>query len=334
MKIYTIKDIARKAGVSVTTVSRVLNHRPDVNKETREKVERVMAECHFVGNANARGLKQTDGDVVAVILRGRQNPFLNALAESMSKYAHTTQASFLIEFIDEKDDEFQTALRMSHEKRVKGFIFVGSRIDDRSKVLAGMDIPIVFATAAVGHESLAYASAVAIDDRAMARLAVKHLLDCGHEKIAVFGASRTEGDNLSLRYRGALDAFQEKGLDFDESRYVETRFSMEGAYECARTFFTARPDTTAAFCMSDSVAMGVIRALKDLGKNVPDDVSVFGFDGTEEGKFFIPRLSTVEQPVDDIARESVRVLMDMLQNEAAPSTVVLEAALHLRESVK
>ena len=334
MKIYTIKDIAQKAGVSVTTVSRVLNRRPDVNKETREKVEKVMAECHFVGNANARGLKQTDGDVVAVILRGRQNPFLNALAESMSKYGDETRAAFLIEFIDEKDDEFQTALRLSHEKRVKGFIFVGSRIDERSQVLARMDIPIVFATAAVGRESLARASAVAIDDREMSRQAVTHLLNCGHKKIAVFGASRQEGDNLSLRYRGALDAFQERGLAFDESRYVETRFSMDGAYECATEFFTRMPDTTAAFCMSDSVAMGVIRALKDLGKDVPDDVSVFGFDGTEAGKFFIPRLSTVEQPVDDIARESVRVLMDMLQNDAAPSNVVLQAALHIRESVK
>ncbi|MBQ8654308.1 MAG: LacI family DNA-binding transcriptional regulator [Clostridia bacterium] len=334
MKIYTIKDIARLAGVSVTTVSRVLNRRPDVNRETREKVERVMAECHFVGNANARGLKQTDSDVVAVILRGRHNPFLTSLAEAIMHYSQGSGTSFLMEFIDEQDDEFQTALRLTHEKRVKAFIFVGSRIDDRCKVLLGMDIPMVFATAAVGHEQLARASAVTIDERAMARLAVKHLLDCGHERIAVFGASRTEGDNLSLRYQGALDAFREKGLVFDESRYVETRFSMEGAYECAREFFLRRPDTTAAFCMSDSVAMGLIRALKDLGRTVPDDVSVFGFDGTEMGQFFIPRLCTVEQPVDDIARESVRVLMDMFRNNAEPTEVVVKAELKLRESVK
>ena len=81
MTIYTIRDIAKKAGVSVTTVSRVLNNRPDVKKETQEKVRRVIAECHFVGNANARGLKQADGEMVAVVIRGRQNPFLNALAE-------------------------------------------------------------------------------------------------------------------------------------------------------------------------------------------------------------------------------------------------------------
>ena len=82
------------------------------------------------------------------------------------------------------------------------------------------------------------------------------------------------------------------------------------------------------------VAMGVIRALSDLGRRVPEDVSVFGFDGTEMGKFFIPRLTTVEQPVEDIARESVRVLMDMLQNDAPPSDVVVEGIIRLRESVR
>lgn len=94
MKIYTIRDIAKLAGVSVTTVSRVLNHRPDVNAATREKVERVMAECNFVGNANARSLKQLDGDVAALILRGRSNPFLSQLAETMLQFAAETGVSF------------------------------------------------------------------------------------------------------------------------------------------------------------------------------------------------------------------------------------------------
>ena len=122
MKIYTIRDIARLSGVSVTTVSRVLNHRPDVNPQTREKVEQVMAECHFVGNANARSLKQADTETIALILRGRENPFLNSLAEAMLQYTHGLTPAFLTEFIDEKADEFQTAVQLWHEKRVKGFI--------------------------------------------------------------------------------------------------------------------------------------------------------------------------------------------------------------------
>ncbi len=334
MKIYTIKDIAQKAGVSVTTVSRVLNHRPDVNQATREKVEQVMAACHFVGNANARGLKQTDGDLVAIIIRGHQNPFLNALAETILQYTKDCKAAFLTEYIDEKADEFQTALRLLHEKRVNGFIFVGSRIDERAKAIASLDLPMVFTTVNAEQARLSHAASVSIDDRAMAREVTKALLDRGHTKIAVFGASRADGDNLAQRYQGAKDAFRNAGLTFDESRYVETRFSLKGAYDCAKTFFADKADTTAVFAMSDTVAMGVIRALQDMGKRVPEDVSVFGFDGVEMGKYFIPRLSTVEQPVDELAQQSVLVLTDMLEHGVAPRHVVVEATLRLRESVK
>ena len=334
MKVYTIRDIASAAGVSVTTVSRVLNHRPDVNAATRAKVERVLEEYHFVGNANARGLKQADGDVVAIILRGHQNPFLNALAEAMLLYTQDTKYSFVLEFIDEKADEFQTALRLSQEKRAKGFVFAGSRIDDRSRVLSRLDTPIVVATANAEDSELLTASTVTVDERAMGHLAVKTLLDHGHRKIAIFGGSRSIGDNLALRYEGAAEAFLERGMKFDEDRYVETRFSLKGGYDSARALFANKRDTTAVFAMSDTVAMGVIRALEDMGLRVPEDVSVMGFDGIEMGKYFRPRLTTIEQPVQEIARASVEVLLDMLDHGAPPRHVLVDAILHLRDSVR
>ncbi len=334
MKIYTIKDIARKAGVSVTTVSRVLNKRPDVNQTTREKVEKVMAECHFVGNANARGLKQPDGELIAIILRGRENPFLNALSESMLQHSHGLDASFITEFLDEKDDEFQAALRLSHEKRVKGFIFVGGRIDERANVLRGMDIPMVFTTINAEKADFPRAASVFIDDREMGRQAMQTLLDAGHERIAIFGGIRQGDDGFAKRYAGAMDALNQAGKVFDEKRFVLTRFSLKGAYETAKSFFVEQPDTTAVFAMSDTVAIGVIRALQDMGKQVPQDVSVVGFDGIEMGKYFIPRLTTVAQPVDDIARESVQVLMDMLDRDEEPRHIVVKAELQVRESVK
>lgn len=333
MKIYTIKDIAQMAGVSVTTVSRVLNKRPDVNQATREKVERVMAECRFTGNANARGLKQADSDLIAIILRGRENPFLNALAEAMLTHARGLKAAFLTEFVDEQEDEFQTAVRLSHEKRVKGFIFVGGRIDDRADVLRELDVPIVFATISAKKADIPRAASVCIDNRAMGRAAVQTLLDAGHERIAIFGGIRVGDDGFAKRYAGAMDALSAAGVPFDEERFVQTRFSMAGAYDTAQAFFAAKPDTTAVFAMSDTVAMGVIRALTDMGKAVPQDVSVVGYDGIEMGKYFIPRLTTVEQPVDDIARQSIQVLKDMLEGGQPPRHITVEAKLVKRESV-
>ena len=304
MKIYTIRDIARLSGVSVTTVSRVLNHRPDVNPQTREKVEQVMAECHFVGNANARSLKQADTETIALILRGRENPFLNSLAEAMLQY-----------------------------KRVNGFIFVGSRIDERAQVLEGMDLPMVFATVNADKTALPRAASVFIDDRRMGYEAMRVLLNAGHRKIAVFGGARVGDDSFALRYAGAMAAMQEAGVPFEDKRFIETRFSLKGAYDTTRAFFATQSDTTAVFCMSDTVAMGVIRALTDMGRHVPEDVGVIGFDGIEMSKFFVPRITTIEQPIDEIARESVRVLMDMLENGRPPRHIVVPAKVQMRESV-
>lgn len=333
MKIYTIRDVAQLAGVSVTTVSRVLNHRPDVNAATREKVERVMVECNFVGNANARSLKQLDGDVAALILRGRSNPFLSGLAETMLQFAREADVSFLMESIDEKDDEFQTALRLMHEKRARGFIFIGSRLDARLEVLRGQDVPMVFATVNAVNAGLPRAASVSIDDRRMGREAMEMLIRAGHTKIAIFGGSRNQGDGLADRYIGAREACEQAGVPFDETRYVETRFSLEDAYNAARNFFATRSDTTAVFAMSDMVAMGVIRALKDINRRVPEDVSVVGFDGVEMGKYFIPSLSTIVQPQEEIARQSVDVLLDMMEKDGSARHLTVTAAPLLRESI-
>lgn len=333
MKIYTIRDVAQLAGVSVTTVSRVLNHRPDVNAATREKVERVMVECNFVGNANARSLKQLDGDVAALILRGRSNPFLSGLAETMLQFAREADVSFLMESIDEKDDEFQTALRLMHEKRARGFIFIGSRLDERLEVLRGQDVPMVFATVNAVNAGLPRAASVSIDDRRMGREAMEMLIRAGHTKIAIFGGSRNQGDGLADRYIGAREACEQAGVPFDETRYVETRFSLEDAYNAARNFFATRSDTTAVFAMSDMVAMGVIRALKDIGRRVPEDVSVVGFDGVEMGKYFIPSLSTIVQPQEEIARQSVDVLLDMMEKDGSARHLTVTAVPLLRESI-
>ncbi len=333
MKIYTIRDVAQLAGVSVTTVSRVLNHRPDVNAATREKVERVMVECNFVGNANARSLKQLDGDVAALILRGRSNPFLSGLAETMLQFAREADVSFLMESIDEKDDEFQTALRLMHEKRARGFIFIGSRLDERLEVLRGQDVPMVFATVNAVNAGLPRAASVSIDDRRMGREAMEMLIRAGHTKIAIFGGSRNQGDGLADRYIGAREACEQAGVPFDETRYVETRFSLEDAYNAARNFFATRSDTTAVFAMSDMVAMGVIRALRDINRRVPEDVSVVGFDGVEMGKYFIPSLSTIVQPQEEIARQSVDVLLDMMEKDGSARHLTVTAAPLLRESI-
>lgn len=332
MKVYTIKDIAAMAGVSVTTVSRVLNHRPDVNSATRDRVEQIIRDCHFVGNTNARGLKQGN-EVICVVIRGRSNPFLSSLAEAILDRADNIPDNFVTEYIDEKADEFRTALRMTRQNHVKGLIFVGSLIDERVDAIRGLDVPMVFTTVNAESASLPRASSVAVDDRSMGRMVADQLLSCGHRRIAVFGSNPVAGDSLAMRFQGFCDAFAERGLAYDHTLYRETRFSYEAGYDTARTFFSERPDATALFAMSDTVAVGAIRALKDMGLSVPNDVSVVGFDGVDIGRYTLPRLTTVEQPVEEIARRSVNLLLDMLEKNAVPRHILVEASFRSRESV-
>ncbi len=332
MKVYTIRDIARLAGVSVTTVSRVLNRRPDVNSDTRARVEQIIRETQFVGNSNARGLKQGN-EVIGMVVRGRANPFLGALAEAILDRGDRLPDTFITEYIDEKGDEFQTAVRMTLQNHVKGIIFVGSLIDDRVRVLQGLDLPMVFTTVNAETAALPRASSVAIDDRLMGRLVGEALLKLGHVKIAVFGSNPVAGDSLAMRYQGLCEAYAERGLEHDRKLYRESRFSFEAGYETAKVFFAEHPEVTALFTMSDTVAVGAVRALNDLGRSVPEDVSVVGFDGVDISRYTVPRLSTVEQPVEEIARRSVSLLMDMLEKGAAPRHILVEAAFRKRESL-
>ena len=331
MKSLTIKDIARMAEVSVTTVSRVLNHRPDVNPDTRRHVEEIIEANHFTGNTNARGLKQSN-EVIGMIVRGRSNPFLSSLAEAILERGAMLEDSFVTDYVDERGDEFLAALRRTRASRVKGLIFVGSLIDDRVRAIRDLDIPIVFTTVNAEMASLPRASSVSVDDRTMGRLVGEELYSLGHRRIAVFGSNPVAGDSLARRFQGFCEALESHGVAFDPECYRETRFSYDAGYDAARSFFAGHPDATALFAMSDTVAVGAIRAIHDLGKSVPKDISVIGYDGIDISRFTVPRLTTVEQPVGEIARRSINLLLEMMDKNAAPRHVLVQADFRRRDS--
>lgn len=323
MEIYTIRDIARKAGVGVSTVSRVLNGRPDVSEQTRKRVMDVVDACGFVQNDNARFLKRSHTGFAAIIVRGRRNVFLSEIAEQMLDIAQGSKTPFLIEYIDEEEDEFDALRKLYAERAARGFIILGSRLDERSEIVRNLGVPCVFATVDAAASGLSNASSVSIDDRAAARAMTQALISLGHRHIAVFGGCPNGNDPFVWRYRGVLDSFAEQGISFDPAQsYVQTRFSLDGAYESAKRFFAKSRSVTAVMCMSDTIATGVIRALADIGLRVPEDISVTGFDGTQISRFYIPSIATIRQPAERIARESVDLLHRMLEGEPAQCRTV------------
>lgn len=332
MEIYTIRDVARKAGVAVSTVSRVLNGRPDVSEETRKKVLDVVEQFGFVQNRNARNLKNTKPTFAAIIVRGRQNAFLNDVATQMIECAQGLKTPFLVKYIDEEDDEFDALRQLYAEKRAGSFILLGSRLDERSEAVRAMGVPVVFATVDAANAELDNASSVCIDDRAATRAMMDRILAQGHTRVAVFGGNREGNDIFARRYQGAMDSLKAHGIDYDPDEYVVSRFSLEGGYESAMRFFEKHRDVTAVMTMSDMMAMGVTRALHEMGLRVPQDVSVSGFDGTVMARYYVPSIASVRQPTTEIARRSVELLCDMLEGGQAQH-VKVEYSLVEGESI-
>lgn len=315
MKVVTIRDVAREAGVSITTVSRVLNEREDVQAATRQRVLEVIERLHYMRNTNAASLKQRHSDIAAVILRGRRNIFLTDLAERVLAFGRDSGFQFLMEFIDERADEFLAARKLILERRMSGIIFLGSNLKDRARDVQALDLPCVFATVDASHLDLPKVSSAGVDNFRSGREAAEQLLRLGHRRIAMVGYVADASDSTGLRLAGAMDCLRAHGLPQDEALFVDCDFTLQTAYRATEELLSRRRPFTALIAMSDTVAIGASKALYDHGVRVPQDVSVVGFDGIEQGRYCTPSLATMQQPSEQIARETVKLLTGMLRGE-------------------
>jgi LacI family transcriptional regulator len=321
MKVTTIHDVASEAGVSITTVSRVLNKREEVNFKTRARVLQVIERLRYMRNTNAANLKQRHTDFVAVILRGRRNIFLTDLAERMMDCGRQTGLQFLLEFIDERADEFLTAKRLYMERKLSGIIFLGSNLKDREEALRHLDLPCVFATVDASHLPLPKLASISVDNFQAGQHAAEQLLLMGHRQIALVGYFADIADSTGLRMNGAVESITRRGIPYDPDLFVDSDFTLETAYRAAHKLLERKKSFTALIAMSDMVAIGASKALFDIGIMVPGDVSVIGFDGIREGQYCTPSLATMVQPADELAQGTVVLLSEMLGG--APSRHVL-----------
>lgn len=330
----TIKDLAARTGYSVGTVSRVLNHQPHVSAQARETILKAAEESGFQLNENARQLKQQQSNSILVICKGNANELFDILLIAMQSHVADTQYTLIVDYIDESADEVRRALQLCREKKPQGILFLGGNREHFSQAFHRIRVPCVLVTSSAAALSFDNLSSVTSDDALAAAMAIEALLDLGHERIGVIGGHREESDITQLRYAGCLKAFQEKGVSFTEAQYETARFTYQDGYRAAQVLLQRNPEATALFAMSDVMALGAIRALADAGKRVPEDVSVIGFDGLQISGFTLPRLSTVVQPVDLLAKQSVALLLQQIDQGQDARHVVVPVQLQLRESVR
>ena len=340
MSEITIVEIARRCGVGVSTVSRAINNHSDINPETKKRILEVIRETGYIPNNSARNLKRNDAKCIAVLVKGITNPFFAPMIEVVEHEVEIRKYALVLRHVDAYEDEVDVALELEKEKRLRGIIFMGGNINHSADKMNKLNVPVVFATIgsdiATDPDRNRY-STVAVDDAKESFKMVEYLIGLGHKKIAIMTEGSDAHSVVQLRLRGYLDALKKHDIEVNDRliRYVDQRiYTMHNGYETAKMLIDSGEEFTALYCISDVLAVGALRAFADSGISVPQQVSVAGFDGQELSKYCVPRLTTIKQPIEDMSRETVRLLFDIIDKESYHRHIVFPGELVIGESTR
>lgn len=330
----TIKDLAAKTGYAVATVSRVLNNHPNVSEKARVVIMQAVEESGFQLNVNAKQLKQQHATSILVVVKGTANELFSELVETIQSQVAQTQYPLFVDYLDEECNEVIRALQLCREKKPLGILFLGGNRQNFQADFGKIDIPCVVVTNDMSTLDFPNLSSVSIDGREACRCAVDALIEKGHRKIAVVGGERVVSDTGRSRYEGCLSSLKAHDIPFDEEQdYRAVRFSYDGGYKAAKDLVESGRTFTALFAAADVMAIGAIRALRDKGLQVPEDVSVVGFDGLPLGSYLVPQLASVAQPVQQMGMRSVEILISCIEDGADAVHETVPFTLLERESL-
>ena len=320
----TIQDIARISGYSTGTVSRVINNRADVSDEARAKIEEIIREQNYQPNSSARKLRQSVSSELSIIMLGNGNTFLQSILEKIQTCIREHGETANVQFVKEGENEVAVAVQIAQQLKPRGIIFLGGTLEGFRQRFSEITVPSVLITANAEGLGFGNLSSFTTDDREAAAQAVDSLISKGHRRIGILGGfpKGTEGiqqdDVPSLRIQGAVEELEKNGIEFDPERdYEPCKPPAEEGYQAAKRLILKAPDLTGIFAIKDSMALGAMRALRDMGLRVPEDISVVGFDGLLYSKYSVPRLTTIQQDVTTLARKGVDDLLMRISYECS-----------------
>lgn len=315
MQQVTIKDIARIAGVSVTTVSRALNHASEISEETRERILRICREQGYRTNLLARSLISSRTNLLGVILPDISSPFHATLALHIETYAQ--ERGYRVMLCNGRlgacniDELFEFLI----SQRVDG-ILLSSPSDMARALLSRYQslVPLVLLGNCVQEESVQRINAVNTDNYAGGWMAAEYLHQLGHRNVAYLGY-RTHSTTHTLRHQGFSAAAGHFGMQVETVENHESASSIESGYRMARQLFLKPFSQTAVFAASDAVALGAMQAADELGIPIPARLSVLGFDNIEYAALPKIRLTTLAQPVPALASAATQLLLDLIESD-------------------
>lgn len=323
MAYISIKEIAELSGVGIATVSRVINQSGSVSEKTRKKVMQVVDEYGYVPNKNARNLKKTKSEDIALFVKGVSNPIFSKMIAAIQEEMDSRGYPLFVQNVVEEINELDLAISETLHKNFRGVIILGSSSSNTytDKKMSQIGVPCVLLTVDAPSVQESLYSSVTIDDEKEGYKATKYLIEMGHRHIG-FLYRETDTDTNTpniLRYKGYLRALEESGIPVEE-RLIATRYPQndEGyriGFQCMKQLMQKNPDMTAVFAFADVLAVGAAKAVFAAGKKVPDDISVLGFDGIEVSEFYHPSIDTVYQPVTEMALSAVSFMHSMINGD-------------------
>lgn len=331
----TIKDIAKECGCAVGTVSRVLNNNNYVSDKTRKRVMEVVNKHGFVLNTNAKQLKQRESKTIIIIVKGISNIILNSLLEKVQKKMEGLPYLTKVSIIDEYENETQKAYQIYCEEKPLGFIFLGGNPERYEETFAKIQVPCVLISTKADSNDFQNLSSVYTDNFEASRFVAGRLAEAGHEKIGIIGGDIDSSKTSLRRYNGFVKGLEDNGIQFDfGTSYETTKYSFEGGYSAVERLLQKKNDLTAIYAMSDVMAIGACRKLRELGKSVPEDISIVGFDGLPIGQFYCPRLATVKQSEDELAEQGLQALLGCIVDKSRATQKVIPFEFICGESIR
>jgi LacI family repressor for deo operon, udp, cdd, tsx, nupC, and nupG len=328
-----IQDVAKLADVSTATVSRALAKPEQVSPQARARVLDAIAKTGYVPNPAARSLRSQKTGMVLVVLPDLANTFFSKILRGIEETLFEAGYGMIIGDLDGSPEKEAHFAAFTAAGRVDGAILLNGHLFGQSRdgkgQAARINIPLVALCEAIPEADIPQ---IEIDNRAAASRMTQHLASLGHRSIAyVSGPS----DNVLERERflGYRDGLQEAGLPFDPSLVIPGDFTIESGIAAGQAIVARSQRPTAVFCISDEMAIGLMRTLISAGLRVPQDISVAGFDDIEFAAVAEPSLTTIHQPRRELGQAAASVLIDLLRGRPVPKSIRLETDIVLRDSV-
>lgn len=329
----TIKDVAKKAKVSVATVSRVVNNLPGYSEKTKEKVLKAIEELGYKPNAVARGLVSKRTKTIGVLFPNVSSMFASEILNGIEDTAHELDHSVIVCNTDSNGIRTMKYLQVLNEKRVDGIIYTSEALtEEYYQAISALQIPVVLVSTASYRYPLPY---IKVDDKHAAYSATEYLIKNGHRKIGMISGTKDDPIAGTPRVEGYKQALKDNGIAIDEKRIAYGNdFGHQTGLTCMEQLIKIAPEVTAIFAASDEIAIGALSAAYKLGIKIPEEISIIGYDNLKIAEMSIPPLTTVEQPLYEMGQMASKMLLNMLETGEMLENRIMPHKIIERKTVK